>query len=458
MLEIISATRLNEDQFWASSPLGLSLKRLEKDKRIVPRITYGNRAGLPSIYNNAITGETSDNMMAFVHDDVWIDDFNFFHSVSAGLREFDVIGVAGNKRRVHGQPSWMFTDTRLEADSPENLSGSIANGEGPFGSLVSYFGLTAQQCELLDGVILATRRSHLVDNNILFDPRFMFHFYDLDFCRQARAAGLILGTWPIAITHQSTGKLVSVEWLNALQAYLGKYDEFTETDDPENSCKEANQTFACNQDLLVLLHNLNPSRVIEVGSGPGELCRAYLSFRPECAYDCIEINDNCAAIARNYCRHMIIADVEKIEDCDWQSLFPSDVWVFGDSLEHLRDPWSLLKRVRESMNQTGVVLACIPNAQHWSILLRLASGQFFYEEQGLMDSTHLRWFTRNTIHHMFMECGFLIQEIYERVFDDGPDDELRMLIGSVAEKAGADSDQAIADCLPLQYVVRATCF
>jgi GT2 family glycosyltransferase len=60
-------------------------------------------------------------------------------------------------------------------------------------------------CEILDDVLLAIRKSVLMEHDLRFDMRFDFHFYDLDFCREARESGLTLGTWPIAITHQSGG-------------------------------------------------------------------------------------------------------------------------------------------------------------------------------------------------------------------------------------------------------------
>ena len=68
-------------------------------------------------------------------------------------------------------------------------------------------------------------------------------------------------------------------------------------------------------------------------------------------------------------------------------LFPSDCWVFGDSLEHLRDPWALLGRIRSHLPIEAHIVACIPNAQHWSVQARLNCGIFRYEDQGLLEPT-----------------------------------------------------------------------
>ena len=76
----------------------------------------------------------------------------------------------------------------------------------------------------MDGLLLAARRDTLVARDVRFDERFLFHFYDLDFCRTARARGLKLGTWPLAVTHQSGGAFGSPGWKSAYQTYLAKWE------------------------------------------------------------------------------------------------------------------------------------------------------------------------------------------------------------------------------------------
>ena len=78
---------------------------------------------------------------------------------------------------------------------------------------------------MLDGVFLAVRCGTLLDRGVRFDERFAFDFYDIDFCRSAEAAGLRMGTWPIAITHTSVGKFGSPVWRAGLQAYREKWGD-----------------------------------------------------------------------------------------------------------------------------------------------------------------------------------------------------------------------------------------
>ena len=222
MIEIISATRKPESEFWHGTALGNSLRRLEHDKRLVARIAYANKRGLPEIYNARIQATDSPEILVFVHDDVWIDDYFIADRVIEGLRDYDVIGVAGNRRRSEGQPAWAFKDLKFTWDDKSNLTGAIAHGETPFGP-ISSFGPAPADCEFLDGVFIAANKSDLVENAVAFDARFDFHFYDMDFCRTARQKGLLLGTWPICLTHQSAGSFGTPQWMQKHQAYMDKW-------------------------------------------------------------------------------------------------------------------------------------------------------------------------------------------------------------------------------------------
>ncbi len=222
MIEIVSATRLHQKNFWIKSALGISLRRLNWDTRISACIFYENRLGLSEVYNTRINAEQGPEILVFIHDDVWIDDYYFVDRILDGLNAYDVIGVAGNSRRLPGQPSWIFPEDLSRRDTPEFLRGSIAHSSHPFG-VVSRFGTSPGECELLDGVFLAARKSTLLSHGIAFDPVFDFHFYDMDFCCSARVKKLRLGTWPICLTHQSTGAFGSPAWRDKLEKYTKKW-------------------------------------------------------------------------------------------------------------------------------------------------------------------------------------------------------------------------------------------
>lgn len=224
-LIVTSATRLPAQRFWHETALGQSLQRLQP-MLPAPKVSvaFDNRTGLSTVYNRVIDAAPAGALLVFVHDDVWLDDHFFTQRVIEGLAQYDAIGVAGNKRRVPGQPGWPFIDTKFTWDERAHLSGSVGHGKTPFGR-VSHFGPAPADCELLDGVLIAARADALKEKGVRFDERFAFHFYDLDFCRSARQEGLRLGTWPIGITHQSGGAFGTPAWQQAHALYLEKWKD-----------------------------------------------------------------------------------------------------------------------------------------------------------------------------------------------------------------------------------------
>jgi SAM-dependent methyltransferase len=208
-----------------------------------------------------------------------------------------------------------------------------------------------------------------------------------------------------------------------------------------------------NPDLLLLMP-ANARRVVEVGCSSGALAREYKRRNPGCHYAGIEVVPEYAALARRYCDEVVDLDIEAANDTTLSAL-ETDCWVFGDVLEHLRDPWGLLRRIRTVIPADGHVVACIPNAQHWSIQARLSSGELRYEDMGLLDRSHLRWFTRITIIEMFQQTGFKLAAGRSRVFNEPHRDKVMPAIKMMAQALGANVEQALTDAMVLQYVVDA---
>ena len=234
LIRVVTATRLSESEFLESCPLGQSLRKLTLDKRICNAAAFQNTAGLPEVFNRALKliGDNEPDILVFCHDDVRIDDHFLVDHILSGLDRFDVVGVAGAKVAKVNQLSWIgFTDSDLSFPPMFKIDKSLLHGAvGRMDSnnhvLVDYFGVTPAQCDLLDGLFFAVRRSKLLKNNIQFDQQFKFHFYDLDFCRQAQSKGLSMGVWPISITHEhKSDGYRSPEWREAAQRYASKWEK-----------------------------------------------------------------------------------------------------------------------------------------------------------------------------------------------------------------------------------------
>ena len=199
----------------------------------------------------------------------------------------------------------------------------------------------------------------------------------------------------------------------------------------------------------------NLSRVIEVGCGGGTMAREYRKINPLCDYVGIEIVDRYAEAARAHCTRVVVGNIEHMSDEVFQSFFPSSCWIFADVLEHLYDPWALLKRIRLNLKPESSIIACIPNAQHWSVQARLNCGEFRYEDIGLFDRTHIRWFTKTTIAELFRSTGYEIVEGGGILLDQPPHQKAMEGVRAFAEAIGVDVEEAVSNAIAFQWVVRA---
>lgn len=224
-IRLVCATRVAREEFPTQTAQGRSLQPWCGDARLDLMLFDRNSRPLSVVYNAAIERSRGDRVhLVFVHDDVQLTEFEWPEKVIAGLRRWHVLGVVGNRRRLKGQPGWYFVDTRWTPDYSIHLSGVVAHGRGG-ASVITRYGASGQRCALLDGLLLAANSAMLTDHGLRFDPQLAFHFYDLDFCRQAEARELAMGTWPIQVVHGSGGSFGSEAWRAAYELYLRKYGE-----------------------------------------------------------------------------------------------------------------------------------------------------------------------------------------------------------------------------------------
>lgn len=224
-VRIVCATRAARESFASSTALGKSLSLL-RPTGVELRLFADNAAGLPAVYNTAIDESAADPaILLFIHDDVHLCDFHWTGTLNDALEQFAVVGVAGNRRRVGRQPGWRFLDEKFTRDRRENLSGIVAHGHGFPAERVDVYGPSRQQVSLLDGVMLAVKSETLHFKSIRFDEQFDFHFYDLDFCRQAERAGVSMGTWAVSVVHESKGSFGGESWRRGYERYLTKWGD-----------------------------------------------------------------------------------------------------------------------------------------------------------------------------------------------------------------------------------------
>ena len=147
-------------------------------------------------------------------------------------------------------------------------------------------------------------------------------------------------------------------------------------------------------------------RVLELGPSTGGGAAA-LRERG-CQTVGIEVDPEAAALAEQSCERVIVGDIDGL---DWDAALGDDrfdVVVAADVLEHLKEPGRALEAVHRFLKPDGYLVASLPNIAHFSVRLALLGGSFPYSEMGLLDRTHLRFYTRESMERLFEDAGFVI--------------------------------------------------
>ncbi|WP_203074183.1 class I SAM-dependent methyltransferase [Falsiroseomonas ponticola] len=208
-----------------------------------------------------------------------------------------------------------------------------------------------------------------------------------------------------------------------------------------------------NPDLLSRIP-LDAALVLDVGAGAGGLGAAYRRRNPAARLVAIEADEALAAEAARHYDEVHRLDIEATAP----PIAPGtlDAWVLGDVLEHLRDPWAVLKRDAALLAPDGVLLACVPNIEHWSFAARLLAGRWRYDAMGLFDRSHLRWFTRDGMKEALEQAGLVPLEAAPRIVGREKVETFARQVEPTLRAMGVDPADWLRRSAPLQYVWRAT--
>ncbi|MEH6552261.1 MAG: methyltransferase domain-containing protein [Pseudomonadales bacterium] len=172
-------------------------------------------------------------------------------------------------------------------------------------------------------------------------------------------------------------------------------------------------------------------RILDFGCDTGNLGAALKNQDSRRYVAGVEISNEPASIAESRLDRLYRFNVEK--DPLPEDEEPFDVIIFADVLEHLYDPQACLEKILPMLSEHGIVLCCIPNIQHHSIISGLLRGDFQYKDTGLLDRTHIRFFTLSGIQKMFLDAGYLPRNIGEVSL---PNEALCDDLAPVMEKLG----------------------
>lgn len=170
---------------------------------------------------------------------------------------------------------------------------------------------------------------------------------------------------------------------------------YTVTDDPNHSASK----------IIAWLER--GQEVLEVGCASGSQTR-FLKEALACRVTGIEIDKLAAEDARPYCENLIIGNIENLDLSTQLGDKRFDVITFADVLEHLYEPAEALRKIRPFFKKDGYLIASIPNIAHAAVCWELAHGRFDYQKYGLLDNTHIRFFTKKNVVKLFDEAGYKI--------------------------------------------------
>jgi 2-polyprenyl-3-methyl-5-hydroxy-6-metoxy-1,4-benzoquinol methylase len=194
-------------------------------------------------------------------------------------------------------------------------------------------------------------------------------------------------------------------------------------------------------------------RVLDVGCGAGRLGEA-IKGRQQAEVVGIELNEEAAGLATQRLDQVLVGDVEELA-LDFQP-GEFDTVICGDILEHLREPERFLRRGRQWLASEGCLIASIPNVRHHSVICSLLQGNWTYESAGLLDRTHLRFFTRREIEKLFVRAGFAIDGMWSVTApgdDAGRNQPGPVQLGRLC--MNGLSEQDTAEFYTYQFLVRA---
>ena len=192
-------------------------------------------------------------------------------------------------------------------------------------------------------------------------------------------------------------------------------------------------------------------RVLELGPATGYMSRV-LRDRG-CAVTGIELDSGMADAARKHLDSLIVGDLEALDLAAELTGQRFDAILAADVLEHLKDPLRVLRELRPFLDDGGYLVASVPNVAHGSVRLALLEGSFPYSERGLLDFTHLRFFTRESLGVLMDSAGFVVCDVIRQPLEiDASEVPFDSDAVSAELRAALEADP---DATTYQFILRA---
>lgn len=188
--------------------------------------------------------------------------------------------------------------------------------------------------------------------------------------------------------------------------------------------------------------------IMDIGCGAGNL-GVDLKQKFDSEVWGIEIIDAAAQIAAEKLDKVLVGDaVEEVLNTPDQYF---DTIIMADVLEHLVDPWSLLKNTVPKLKDNGEIVISVPNVGHWFVIKLLLNSEFYYSGFGTLDKTHLRFFTKKSAIRMLDEAGLYVLETFVTKADF---EKIPIELLEACSKIGVDKNELEEDSAVFQFIFR----
>lgn len=362
--------------------------QVQKDIKVI--MNEENR-GLAVAYNQGARIATG-NFLLFMHNDVYITP-DVLSDLLEVMRKNPHIGVSGvytNRCRYYMQI------IKNSSDQYEDLEGLVKYAQQVVPRLYPCIMM------VLESFFMLTRREAYEKVGGFDEDYFLPGCEDFDFTLriQQERYNVYLGAG--YVHHDNNSFAMNHANVNEVYAHNAHIFKQKWETDPTYSILVRSE----------ILQHINMQKigltVLDVGcSGGGNLMHIKQHNATAQLYG-IELNAHMAKVAANY-GDVYAEDLEKLDRPEWQDKF--DYIICGDILEHLYNPWKVVKNLAELLKTGGKVIVSVPNINYAGIIFNMLQGNWRYENAGILDRTHLRFFTRATAIEMLQNAGLQVIEL-----------------------------------------------
>lgn len=191
-------------------------------------------------------------------------------------------------------------------------------------------------------------------------------------------------------------------------------------------------------------------KVLELGCGTGRLGQYYKQANPKSIWHAVEFNNKASMLAKTRIDRVWSDDINHLDKLDLDDDY--DLIVMGDILEHLTDPENTIKALTKRTTEDAYLCICTPNAGHLDVVKRLLCGDFSYDEAGLLDRTHRKFFSRSSLFKMLLDQLWLPHQCDEYTSTLQNDDFTKVIV-QACEHLGLPKLTAVKNLSQIQHVV-----